>query len=555
MARFLDCTLRDGGYYNAWDFPPPLINDYLQAVKMAGVDTVELGFRFLENKGFKGACAFTSEEFLESLAIPEGLTVGVMVNAADLCGDVDLATALMRLFPRSADESAVDLVRIACHYGELPRAFKAADWLAASGYRVGLNLMQISDRSDAEIVAFADQATGSPLEVLYVADSLGSLVPDDVAEIVHRLRQRWTGDLGVHCHDNLGLALSNTLRALAEGVEWLDATVTGMGRGPGNARTEELAIELAAQHEQQANLVPLMTLIRQQFLPMKAQFGWGTNPYYYLAGKHGIHPSYVQQMLADARYDDEDILAVIDHLKGSGGKQFCVDTLNLARNFYLGDPRGRWEPADLMTGREVLILGSGPSIKAHCAALEAYIRRARPLVMAVNTGEAIASELVDLRVACHPVRMLADVQTHNKQPQPLITPAAMLPEELSTELAGKELLDFGLGVTPDNFAFHEAHCLVPSPLVMAYALAVAASGRASKILMAGFDGYPPGDSRNDEIDAILTLFAETSTGAKPVMVTPTRHKCATLSVYGLIGDIGQGRVQADNQLRSEQGQG
>lgn len=76
---FLDCTLRDGGYYNEWDFPVEVINEYLVAMEAAGVDIVELGFRSLQNKGFKGACAFTTDEFIRSLPIPASLTVGVIL--------------------------------------------------------------------------------------------------------------------------------------------------------------------------------------------------------------------------------------------------------------------------------------------------------------------------------------------------------------------------------------------------------------------------------------------------------------------------------------------
>ena len=65
----LDCSLRDGGYYNNWDFDESLINDYLQVLSSIGVDYCEIGFRFLKNAGFKGACAFTTEEFLNSLEI------------------------------------------------------------------------------------------------------------------------------------------------------------------------------------------------------------------------------------------------------------------------------------------------------------------------------------------------------------------------------------------------------------------------------------------------------------------------------------------------------
>lgn len=50
--KILDCTLRDGGYYNPWDFPTDLINQYLEAMQAEGVDIVELGLRSMINNGF-----------------------------------------------------------------------------------------------------------------------------------------------------------------------------------------------------------------------------------------------------------------------------------------------------------------------------------------------------------------------------------------------------------------------------------------------------------------------------------------------------------------------
>ena len=530
----LDCTFRDGGYYTAWDFAPPLIDAYLGAMKAAQVDAVELGFRFLHNRGFKGACAYTPDDFLRSLAIPPGLTVGVMVNGADLCTDLGWQGAVDRLFPQPAAETPVDIVRFACHFRELPRVMPAVDWLVARGYRVGLNLMQVSDRTRADLRDLAAMAGDQPVDVLYVADSMGSLTPDDTARIIGWLRADWDGPLGIHTHDNMGLALANTLRARSEGASWLDATVTGMGRGPGNARTEELAIEAEGFRDRRANLVPLMALIRKHFGPMKAQYGWGSNPYYYLSGKYGIHPTYIQEMLGDARYDEEDILAVIDHLRDEGGKKFSFDTLDGARQFYHGEPRGSWRPAEAMEGREVLVLGSGPGVAAHRPALEAHIRRTRPVVLALNTQSAIDPALIDLRIACHPVRLLADADAHAGLPQPLITPASMLPESLREELGDKPLLDFGLGIEPGRFAFHDTHCIAPSSLVLGYALAVATSGRAARILMAGFDGYPPGDARNDEIEAMLSAFAASGADEALASITPTSYKgLPTRSVYGL----------------------
>ena len=310
--------------------------------------------------------------------------------------------------------------------------------------------------------------------------------------------------------------------------------MTGMGRGPGNACIEELAIEAEELRGRCSNLIPLFSLIRNTFGPMKAQYGWGTNPYYYLAGKYGIHPTYIQEMMSDSRYKDEDILSVINYFRDEGGSKFSFDSLVGARQFYSGEPCGSWSPSELMSGREVLILGSGPSVKIHNSALETYIRRSRPIVIALNTQSALDSSLIDLRIACHPVRMLADAQLYSDMPQPLITPVSMLPEHLKLELQGTELLDFGFGIKKSRFEFYEKYCIIPNPLVLAYALAVVVSGKADQILMAGFDGYSVGDSRNDEVDSMLSIFFSTQLTSTLFSITNTRYNnLPSKSIYAM----------------------
>src|SRR5690606_19647364 len=133
--------------------------------------------------------------------------------------------------------------------------------------------------------------------------------------------------LGIHTHDNRTLAQANTLQAVADGVTWVDSTVTGMGRGPGNARTEYLVVELASRRDRVINVAPLFSLVSRHFKPLQQHHGWGTNPYYLLAGTYGIHPTYIQEMLSDSRYAEEDLLIVLDFLKNQGGKKFNPGTL------------------------------------------------------------------------------------------------------------------------------------------------------------------------------------------------------------------------------------
>lgn len=532
--EFIDCTLRDGGYYNAWDFPPHLIHQYLEAIQAGGVNVVELGFRTIKNQGFQGPCAFTTDAFIRSLSMPATLTVGVMVNASELVGDTPQEDALAQLFPQLAKESPVDLVRVACHVHEFEKALPAVYWLKKRGYQVGFNLMQVGDRSETEIKCLAATAAKYPIDVLYFADSMGSMNPNQAAQIIQWFRSEWKGAMGIHTHDNLGLGLSNTLRALDEGVTWVDSTVTGMGRGPGNTRTEELAVEVAERRVKPVNMVPLMELLRDHFKPMQSQYGWGTNPYYYLAGKYGIHPSYIQEMLSDARYSEEDVLAVIQHLRIEGGKKFNLNILDVARHSYQGEPNGQWSPREQFEGRDVLLLGTGPGVARHRDALERYIMDKKPLVLALNTQAAIDSELIDFRVACHPVRLLADCEAHTKLPQPLITPYSSLPDDVRCLLLGKEVLDFGLKVKAATFDFAETHCTAPTSLVMAYAFGVAASGHCRTLNLAGFDGYPGEDPRNTEMNCVVKQFLDANGTLPLVAITPSRYDIIKKSVYGMV---------------------
>ena len=530
----LDCTLRDGGYYNNWDFSNELIEEYLEVMRILKVDVVELGNRFLTRNGYKGAVAYCSDEFLDDISFANSYNLSVMINGQDLCNDLGWLKALEYLFPRRCCDSKVDIVRIASHHRDILNLIPALEWLANKGYRVIINLMQISNYSDADLRDVSKNLSNSPAEVLYFADSLGSLDNQSITNIIEQLRCNWSKNIGIHTHDNMGLALSNTLHAHSHGVTWLDSTVTGMGRGPGNARTEELIIEINTATQQFFNLVPLMSLINNYFFPLKQKYSWGTNPYFYLAGKYSIHPSYIQEMLSDSRYDNEDICAVIDYLRDAEKHTFSYDSLESATKFYSGTPKGRWDPSSLLANQELLILGPGPSLNRHSSAIKSYINKKKPIVMALNTVKLLEDNLIDLRIACHPVRMLADLEHYSSLHQPLITPFSMLPKHLQGGLKGNIIYDFGLGISANDFNFAQTHCLLPSPLVLAYAFAVAVSGRVKNILMAGFDGYPIGDLRNKEMENMLFCFKAKNTGLTVISVTPTTYEgLNSSSIYAM----------------------
>ena len=62
-------------------------------------------------------------------------------------------------------------------------------------------------------------------------------------KIIKNIRLFWKGPMGIHTHDNMGKALENSIAATKNSIEWIDSTVTGMGRGPGNTKTEYAILE------------------------------------------------------------------------------------------------------------------------------------------------------------------------------------------------------------------------------------------------------------------------------------------------------------------------
>ena len=171
-----------------------------------------------------------------------------------------------------------------------------------------------------------------------------------------------------------------------------------------------------------------MSIITSYFTALKNKYRWGTNPYYYLSGKHKIHPSFVQQMLGDVRFDDADILAVINSLKNRDASKFDLDILKLERDMYNKPPIGTWNPSSVLKDREILFIGPGDSVKTHHRSIQDYAHKNNLFVIVFNAISTF--DYANASIACHPVRLLADIDFHCRSDLPLITPLSMLSSSL-----------------------------------------------------------------------------------------------------------------------------
>jgi 4-hydroxy 2-oxovalerate aldolase len=475
------------------------------------VSHVELGFRFKSNEGFKGPNAYTTDNYLRSLTIPKNLNVGVMINASDLYDGETVEASISQLFPEDGSKSLIKFVRIASHFHELDHALIACNLLNKLGFTVGLNLMQISERTEDEIILFSKKASTYPIDVIYCADSVGGLTEDKVQMIYSTLKLNCGKiPLGFHAHDNLNLALSNTICALKYGATWLDCTVSGMGRGPGNTKTEELLFELNSYFNQSINFNSLFELATVDFYTLKKKYNWGTNIFYYFAAKHGIHPSYIQFMMNDDRFDTKDILHVLQRLIVIGDRQF-FNTHFLFQNknnpnLIVNSSQISF-PKSIFSQKDVLIIGNGPSINLHLDAINNFILNYNPVVLAINYNPSIALAKLNYRLSCHPIRVSGDISKYLSDTIETVIPFSQLSkEDYNLVINSSNIKNFDFTICATKFEIGDNGCTLPSMITLAYSLAFAKYGNVKNIFLAGVDGYEGNDVRNLELKNTIDIF-------------------------------------------------
>ena len=107
-----------------------------------------------------------------------------------------------------------------------------------------------------------------------------------------------------------------------------------MGRGPGNVKTELLCSYLNSIKAKNYNLIFVTDIVDKYFSDLKKKYMWGTNLYYYLSAKYKIHPTYIQYMLSDKRYEDNEIILAIENLKKQRCKTYNPIILKNSKQFF-----------------------------------------------------------------------------------------------------------------------------------------------------------------------------------------------------------------------------
>ena len=286
--RVVDATLRDGGIVNDFKFSDDFVKELYKTNIAAGVDYMEVGYKaskklfdeskfgkwkFCDDKDIFNVIGDNSEKKIK-------LAVMADVGRCDFKEDI---------LPKS--ESAVDLIRVACYVHQIPGAIEIIEDAKKKGYEVSCNIMAISTAQESDIKVALDMIGRSPVDCIYIVDSYGSIFPEQMQRICALYKEyadKYQKQLGIHAHNNQQLAFANTIEACGDGVDWLDATYNGMGRGAGNCSMENL---LGFLRNPKYNVYPVLKFIEAHMAKLKKDgIMWGYDLQYLVTGLLNQHP-------------------------------------------------------------------------------------------------------------------------------------------------------------------------------------------------------------------------------------------------------------------------
>lgn len=305
--RVLDCTIRDGGLVNGFDFQDEFVRAVYETCVHAGVDYMEVGYKASKkifSPATNGACKFCDEEYLREIIGEKenGIKISVMA-------DVD-RTDYKEDIPQK-DQSIVDMYRVATYIHQIPSAIEMIKDISAKGYETSINIMAVSIVNEKELYKALDLLGQTDVNVIYLVDSFGSLYSEDIERFMtgySEIAQKYGKSVGIHAHNNQQLAYANTLEAMMLGASFLDATIAGLGRGAGNCPMELL---LGFLKNPKYSLRPVIKCIEEQIVPFKKENEWGFDLPYMLTGQMNMHPKPAIEFM-DKGKDDRDYLAFYD---------------------------------------------------------------------------------------------------------------------------------------------------------------------------------------------------------------------------------------------------
>lgn len=488
--RLLDCTLRDGGYINEWNFGEHTIRDILTKLIESGVDYVEVGFlrdcEYTPDKSLYNNCA----EIAKILPENRGRTKFTAMALHN-------KYSIDKLEPY--DGKTIDAIRVTFHDYDIDEGLAYIRKVKEKGYKVFVNPINIMGYSDEMILTLLQKVNELQPYAFSIVDTFGSMMKEDLLRIYSLIEHNLSKNIviGLHLHENLALSysLAQDFISMKAGDREcvIDASMLGMGRSPGNLCMELIMDYMNKRQSGYYDVNPILDGIDDHIAQLKQIEPWGYNTAYAISAKYNLHRNYAEFLLDKGRLRAKQINQILGSIET--GKKTAFDEAYIEKlyqdfqNNAIDDTEALQNLSKELAHRKCLILAPGSSILEEKERVQTYIEQEKPVVFAANfVPEGYAADYV---FCCNAMR-LETILGRKNLPKLVVTSNLldMCEEEAVQENAQAAKV---LGVNYMNLSFQENE---PSDNSVIMLLRLLKKLEAEQVALAGFDGYQTNHKAN-----------------------------------------------------------
>ncbi len=476
--RLLDCTLRDGGYVNDWQFGHNNIVNIFERLVSAKVDIIEVGF--LDARRLYDA----SRTIMPNSKAVHEIFGKLDAGSAMLVGMIDYGTCgLENIVP--CEESILDGIRVIFKKHLRNEAMAFCGELKRKGYKVFAQLVSITSYDDDELLDLISLANKIEPYAVSIVDTYGLLHQENLMHYFTLLNNYLDSSIaiGYHSHNNFQMAYANCIQFLSQDVNRdmvIDGTIYGMGKSAGNAPTELLTMHMNQHYRKNYDTNQILEAIDSSVMEFYKRTPWGYNMFYYISASNDCHPNYVSYLMNKRTLSVKSISKILDGLQAD--KKLLYDE-EYIENCYInyqtheindGATYEKLKP--VLEGKDIFILGPGKSILEKN---EEIVKRAKELncsTIAIN----FVPEMVDIQYLfltnAKRYLMLSSQIVEKQDTYQMIATSNVtsMKNEFAYELNYSSLLDYDASI-------------VDNSLLML--LKILARLNVKEIYLAGFDGY------------------------------------------------------------------
>ncbi len=384
--RLLDCTLRDGAYVNNAEFGKPAMRGIINKLQDAHVDIIECGW--LKDPEYKDGTTF--------FHIPSDLLpyINDKNDKIIYCAMIDWNRYDASVLPL-CDGKSIDAVRVVFPLGKQDEAIKIGAEIREKGYKVLFQAANTLAYSDDDLISLAEIMNEFKPVSLSVVDTFGAMYPSDLEHIIGILDSHLDRDieLGLHAHNNQQLAFALCIRFIEilknKRNIIVDATLSGMGRGAGNATTELVASYLDRVCNGNYDMNAIMDAIDMYISGFAERFKWGYSTPYFISGYYQCHVNNIAYLSKNHRTNARDMRNVIESLSEDDRRKYDYDLLEAKylenQNRIIDDQNTIEKLKAEFRGRKIMLIAPGRSTVTERDKLQHFIDTENPVVIEVNS--------------------------------------------------------------------------------------------------------------------------------------------------------------------------